>query len=202
MGMLITFIVIWALSPGPVAVVTLHESRKNGLMAGISVSAGAALTATLIVVFGLLIHIAGFSMILDSDGVIIIEQIGAISIILMGISAGYKSLWKMDNVATSNNTDTSTRLSFVQGVMVMATYIPQALVYYNLIIPETVEPQAITTSIILLGTLKVMMIFGWHSGIAFVATRTQNWTGNNRFGKFLEVATACLIMVLGISILI
>jgi len=202
MGMLITFIIIWALSPGPVAVVTLHESRKNGLMAGISVSAGAALTATLMVVFGLLIHIAGFSMIFDSDGMIIIEQIGAIGIILMGISAGYKSLWKMDNIATLNNIDTSTRLSFVQGMMVMATYIPQALVYYNLIIPETVEPQAITTSIILLGTLKVIMIFGWHSGIAFAATRTQNWTGNYRFGKFLEVATACLIMVLGISILI
>lgn len=83
----------------------------------------------------------------------------------------------------------------------MATYIPQALVYYLLIVPQTVEPSAIITSIIVLGTLKVIMIFGWHAGIAFVANRTQSWTGSNRFGKLFEVATAGLIMLLGINIL-
>ena len=53
MWLLITFIIIWAISPGPVAIMTLHESRKHGVMAGIAVSGGASLTALLMVVLGL-----------------------------------------------------------------------------------------------------------------------------------------------------
>lgn len=202
MWLLISFITIWALSPGPVAVMTLHESRKNGLMAGVAVSGGATLTASLMVVMALLLHLAGFSAILESDDMIIIEQIGAMGIIFMGMYAGYKSLWAKDTETKTSDIQPTTQFGFARGMMVMATYIPQALVYYNVIVPQTVEPQAIVPSIILLGGLKVIMIFGWHAGIAFVATRTQNWTGNNRFGKVFEVATAGLIMVLGINILI
>jgi threonine/homoserine/homoserine lactone efflux protein len=202
MWLLITFITVWALSPGPVAVLTLHESRKHGFMSGVAVSAGAGITAMLMVVMGLLIHVVGFTSILDSDGMIIIEQIGAIGIILMGVYAGYKSLWSTSSSSVESDSDAGSRLSFVQGMLVMATYIPQALVFYNMIIPKTVEPQSIITTIIFVGALKVAMIFGWHAGIAFVATRTQNWTSNNLFGKALEVTTACLIMVLGISILV
>lgn len=200
MWILISFITIWALSPGPVAVMTLHTARKNGLMAGVAVSGGATVTASLMVIMALLLHLAGFSAFLESDNILLIEHIGAMGIILMGLYAGYKSLWVND---TENiDIQSTTKFGFIQGMMVMATYIPQALIYYNLIVPQTVESEAIVPSIILLGVLKVAMIFGWHSGIAFVATRAQNWAGNNRFGKILEVATAGLLMVLGFNILI
>ncbi len=84
----------------------------------------------------------------------------------------------------------------------MATYIPQALIYYNIIVPQTIEPELIITAIIALGTLKVVLIFGWHSAIAFLASRVQSQVGNNRFGKAFEIATASLIVGLGINILI
>jgi len=196
------FIIVWALSPGPVAVLTLHESRKQGLMSGIAVSAGAAVTSALMVIMGLIVYTAGITSILDSDGMIIVEQVGALGIILMGVYAGYKSLWTTGNKIANPDMAIDNKRGFVQGMLVMATYIPQALVFYNMIIPKTVEPQSIITTIIFIGVLKVAMIFGWHSGIAVVATRTQNWTSNNVFGKALEVATACLIMVLGVSILV
>lgn len=202
MWLLITFIAIWALSPGPVAVITLHETRKHGLMAGVAVSGGATLTATLMVIGALFIHAVGFSAILDSDGMIVIERIGAFGIILMGMYAGYKSLWASTNEAVTNNMEPNTKLGFIQGVMVMATYIPQALIYYNMIVPQTVDSEAIITTIIALGTLKVVLIFGWHAGIAFIASRTQNLVGSKRFGKVFEVVTACLIMGLGINILV
>jgi threonine/homoserine/homoserine lactone efflux protein len=203
MWLLITFITIWALSPGPIAVMTLHVSRKHGLMAGTAVSAGATLTAALMVLMGLVIHLAGFSAILDSEGMIIIERVGAVGIILMGFYAGYKSLW---TVATDgNHSDTMqsvNKVGFIQGAMVMATYIPQALIYYNMIVPQTVDTDTIMTAIIALGTLKVILIFGWHLGIAVVATRVQNWGGGSqRFSKAFEMATAGLIMVLGINML-
>ena len=140
MGILITFIIIWALSPGPVAVMTLHESRKSGLISGIAVSTGASLTAALMVIIALLIHIVGFTAILDSEGMIVIEQIGAIGIISMGLYAGYKSLWSTSNAIAKTSASTSNSLSFIQGMLVFATYIPQSLVFYNVILPQTVEP--------------------------------------------------------------
>lgn len=201
MWLLITFIAIWALSPGPVAVMTLHETRKNGLMAGVAVSGGATLTASLMVLFGLLIHIAGFSAILDSDGMFVIERVGAFGIIFMGMYAGYKSLWTNGQEQT-DNTIQPNKLGFVQGMMVMATYIPQALIFYNMIVPQTVGTDAVVSTIVALGTLKVVLMFGWHSGIAFIAAHAQNWVDSNRFGKVLELSTACLIMLLGFNILI
>lgn len=201
MWLLITFIIIWALSPGPVAVMTLHETRNNGLMAGVAVSGGATLTATLMVIFALIIHIGGFSAILDSDGVFIIERVGAFGIIFMGMYAGYKSLWASNLEASTDKTQPDSKFGFVRGMMLMATYIPQALIFYNMIVPQSVEPEAVLTSIIALGTLKVVLIFGWHSAIAYIATHAQNWVGNNRFSKVLELSTACLIMGLGINIL-
>lgn len=202
MLLLITFITIWALSPGPVAVMTLHETRKHGLMAGIAVSGGATLTAVLMVFAGVLVHSVGFSAILDSDGMIVIERIGAFGIILMGMYAGYKSLWSNDKEIATTDLQSRNKAGFAQGMMVMATYIPQALVFYNMIVPQTVEPDAIITAIIALGSLKVVLIFGWHSAIAFVTTRAQDWVGTNRFGKAFEISTACLIMGLGINMLV
>lgn len=202
MWLLISFIVIWAISPGPVAVMTLHEARKNGRIAGIAVVSGATLTAGLMVVMGLFLHIAGFSTILESDNMDLIEQVGAFGIISMGVYAGYKSLWANSTERTSNTPETNTNLGFVQGMMVMATYIPQALIFYTVIVPQTVEAQTIITTIIILGTLKTALIFGWHAAIAVMVTRTRIWTGSNRFGRFFEVVSACLLMVLGLNILL
>lgn len=203
MWLLITFIVIWALSPGPVMVMTLHETRKHGLLSGIAVSSGATVTSILMVIMAIILHSVGFSAILDMDSMTAIEQIGALGIILMGLNAGYKSLIPRNN-ETSSEISSSTRFGFAQGMMVMATYIPQALIYYSVVIPQTVEPQAIMTAIIILGGLKVALIFGWHSLAAIVINRAQTVvkTNNKQIGKFFEVATACLIVALGINILI
>lgn len=201
MWLLITFITIWAVSPGPVAVMTLHETRKRGLMAGISVSAGAALTSVLMVISALVVHMIGFSTILESDSMIVIERIGALGIVLMGLYAGYKSLWSVDDKKSNDDTNPSNKFGFAQGMLVMATYIPQALIYYNMIIPQTVQPETVMTTIIVLGTLKVTLIFGWHALIALIANRSHNLVSNKRFGKFFEISTACLIMALGLNIL-
>ena len=201
MWLLITFIAIWALSPGPVVVMTLHEARAHGLKAGIAVSAGATLTAALMVIGGILVHTTGFSSILESNDMMLIERIGAFGIILMGLYAAYKSLW----VRTSKESvhiNSNTRFGFFQGMAVMATYIPQALLFYGMIVPESIDTQAIIPSIIALGSLKVFLIFGWHAAVAVIATRAQNWVSSNRFVKLFEVATACLIVGLGINILI
>lgn len=204
MWLLITFIIVWALSPGPVAVMTLHESRKNGSMAGVAVSGGAAITSTMMVVIALILHTVGVSAMLETENTVMtmIERIGAFGIIFMGVYAGYKSLMSNKQDDDTTEIQSGTKFGIMQGMMVMATYIPQALFYYNVIIPQTVEPQNIITTIMLLGTLKVVLIFGWHSIIAIVSGRSQNWLSNKRITSVLELATAGLIMGLGINILL
>jgi len=201
MWLLVTFIVIWALSPGPVAIMTLHESRKNGMGSGFAISLGATVTSILMVIGGVLLYTAGFSNILASDNMILVERLGAIGIISMGLYAAYKSLRAQGMETTPADLNPGTKGSFVQGMLVMATYIPQALIFHNLIVPQSVEPSSVIAAIIGLGILKVVLIFGWLSGIAYMATRTQGMMQKNRFSKLLEISPACLMVVLGVNTL-
>jgi threonine/homoserine/homoserine lactone efflux protein len=202
MLLLITFITIWALSPGPVLVMTLHETRKRGSRAGIAVASGATVTAAVMVLSAIFIHLAGFSALLAAAELGIIEQIGAVGIILMGVYAGIKSLSAGRAEPSGTLPQAGSKAGFFQGMLMMATYFPQALVFYNMIVPKSVELSAIITTIILLGVLKVILIFAWHSGIAIIVTRVQSRMRGQRLGKLFELSSACLIIGLGVNILV
>jgi len=178
---------------------TIQEARKHGYLAGVSVSAGATVTSILMVLAGIIIHGAGFTAVFDSEGMLIIEKIGALGIISVGLYSGYKCLFNQSPETADNDVRTN-KFGFMQGMTLMAAYIPQALLFYNVIVPQTIESGAIFKAIIALGTLKVILIFFWHSGIAFVATR-KNVVRSNRFGTIFEATLACLIMGMGINIL-
>ena len=202
MSLLIVFIMVWALSPGPVAVMTLHKAKKQGYMSGVAVACGATLTSALMVIAALLIHFLGFNAISDTSEFIVIERLGAFGIIVMGLYAGYKSLGFVKNQDDTPEVPTNHRLGFIQGMMIMATYIPQAVIFYTVIVPQSISTESILPVIIGLGSLKVALILVWHSLIAVMATKAQRWLDNQRVGKGLDVATACLLVGLGINILI
>ena len=201
MWLLFTFIIVWALSPGPVAVMTIHQARKRGSLAGVAVSGGATVTAVLMVLGGLYIHSSGLLTVLESDKMALLEQIGALGIVLIGIYAAYRCLWvtgEADDVEAARSGGTG----FFQGMLLMATYIPQALIYYNVIVPQSVDAGSIPTAIMALGGLKVTLIFFWHAGIALVAGRAQNLVQNQFLGRVLEFALACLIVAMGVNIFV
>lgn len=202
MWLLITFIVIWAVSPGPVAVMTLKEARRNGSSAGVAVSAGASLTATIMVIAALIVHAAGLSLVLESDSMALVEKLGAVGITLMGLYAGYRCLRSASDKAVNSLDKPRSGVCFVQGMAIMATYIPQALIYYNIIIPQSVELASVFTAIVALGALKVGLIFFWHAGLALVATRSRARLSNRPLSKALELSLACLIVAMGLNILI
>lgn len=202
MSILIVFILVWALSPGPVAVMTLHETKKHGHMSGIAVALGATLTSALMVLAALLIHGLGFHAINDTSEFMIIERLGAFGIIVMGLFAGYKSLSVVNDQDDTVEETVNHRLGFFQGMMIMATYIPQAIIFYTVIVPQSVDTESILQIIIALGSLKVFLICIWHSLIAVMATKAQGWLDNKLVGKGLDVATACLLVGLGINILV
>ena len=199
MWLLIVFILVWAFAPGPLTVVTLYETRKRGLGEGVAISAGAGLTCALMVAGALLIHAAGFSRLVETSGMKMLEPIGALGIIGMGIYAFYKSFGLQP---VEIELSTNRQVGFFKGALTMAAYIPQALIFYALIVPKTVEPQMLIPVIIGLGILKTVLIFGWHSVIAVLTTRAQSWISNHGFGTLLERSTACLIIALGVRVLV
>lgn len=202
MWLLVTFITLWAISPGPVCILTIQESRKQGARAGVAISAGAAVTATLMVVAALLIHLSGLTSVLDPSNMSIIEIIGAVGIILMGLYAGYKCLLAREQKSEASDVNTKNRASFFQGMAMMVTSIPHALLFYNVIMPQTVELADMTSTILALGSLKVLLIFGFHAIVALVAGYAQNWFSNNRFRTTLDFSLATLLVVMGVNILL
>jgi threonine/homoserine/homoserine lactone efflux protein len=201
MFLLISFITIWALSPGPVAVLTIQRARKNGRRAGVAVSSGASVTAVMMVVAALLVHNAGFSALLQGNELSFIEQLGALGIIMMGIYAAYQCLFNSQEGPKTVGAKKGAG-GFVRGMMMMATYIPQALIFYNVIVPQTVAQRETIPAILALGALKVALIWVWHTGIAVVVTRRRTWVGGTRFGRLLDFAAACLIIGMGVNILL
>lgn len=202
MLLLITFILVWALSPGPVLIMTISETRKHGSWAGIAVAAGATVTSLLMVIAALCIHSTRFTEILNSGGVQIIERIGALMIIWFGVAAAYKSLWHTSVLSNSTDTNQYSRTGFVQGMLMMATYIPQALIFYNMIIPQTVGPTSTIMTILVVGSLKVILIFAWHAGAAVITTSTRKLLNSTRLEQGFGIASACLIMWMGVNILL
>ncbi len=201
MWLLITFITIWAIFPGPVVIMTVHETRKRGAMAGVLVAAGASLTAVFMVIAALLIHSTGYTEIADSALMVFVERAGAVGIILLGLYTGYRCLSNAhtDKVAVTHK---PTKAGFVQGMGVMATGTPEALLFYTVIVPQTVAETALISSLVALGALKVIMIFGFHAVVALMAARSTAAVRNVRFKKVLEFGMSLLLVLMGANVLI
>ena len=201
MWLLITFIILWAVTPGPVFIMTIQETRKHGSRRGIALSSGATATSVIMVLIALLIHSTGFTTFDESSSMFLIERIGSIGIILMGLFAGYKCMF-VKAAEPSEGEPICTRTGFIKGMCLMATNIPQALLFYTVIMPQTVEASEMASTIIGLGSLKVIMIFGFHAIVAIVADRSKNFSGNKRTKTVFDFALAALIVGMGVNMLI
>ncbi|MEM8858643.1 MAG: LysE family transporter [Chloroflexota bacterium] len=201
MWLLVTYITILSFAPGPVFIKTVQEARNRGIKAGISIASGASIAAILIILAGLIIHSMGFSEILDSSGMLILEQIGAVGIILMGLYAGYQCLAASFSEAEEHSEAAPAGTGLIQGMGMMVPTIPHGLLFYNVIIPQTVELEAVTSTIIGLGVLEVAMLFGFHAIVASVAGRSHSFVRNPRFKKVFDFSLATLLVIMGINIL-
>ncbi len=201
MWLIVIYITIWTISPGPVCIKTIQEVRNNGTKAGVTIAAGASITAVLMVLAGLIIYSLGFSAILDSSGVTMIEQIGAVAIILMGLYGAFKCFTLTASQLDDSAVESSNRTGLLQGMGVMATGIPQALLVYVVMIPQTVELSSVTTTILVLGSLNVAMVFGFYSLVAAITGRSQQMVRNNRFKKVLDFSLASILIGMGANIL-
>ena len=148
---LITFVLIWAMAPGPVVTMTFQETRKNGRAAGIAVDADATVNALLLVALGILVHSASLSKIMASGQSVWLQSAGVLGIILIGLYSGYKSLISVGRKKETLPESPSNQAGFIQGMLLMATHVPQILLFYNFMLPETVGIDNAMTTILALG---------------------------------------------------
>ncbi|MEM8858857.1 MAG: LysE family transporter [Chloroflexota bacterium] len=201
MLLIVIYITVWTVSPGPVCIKTIQEVRNNGTKAGVTIAIGATITAVLMVLAGLVIYRLGLSAVLDSSGVTMIEQIGAVAVILMGLYAAFKCLVSTSAQSDDSAAESSNRAGLLQGMGVMATGIPQALLVYVVMIPQSVELSAVTTTILVLGSLNVAMVFFFYSLVATITGRSQQMVRSNRFKSVFDFSLAAMLVGMGASIL-
>jgi threonine/homoserine/homoserine lactone efflux protein len=202
MWLLTSIIIVWGVSPGPVTIMTVQNARKHGRRSGIAVACGATLVAALVTLAALFIENLGFREAIASNRLYFVEQAGASGIVLMGLLAGYKTLWPVCQKNQITVRETGARRGFLQGMMIGATYLPQALVFFTMIVPETIGAGSATNAILFLGGLRVCLNLAYHSLIAMAATKAQGWLKNNRFEKWLELAASILMVGIGANVLL
>ncbi len=202
MWLLITYIIILSIAPGPVFIKTVQEARRNGANAGMLVALGASIMAIVIVLAAMAIHSLGFSAVLDSSSMSIIEQIGAVGIILIGAYAGYKCLTASFEEADAPENAAGTKTRLLQGMGMMVPTIPHGLLFYNVILPQTVGIDALPSLMIWIGALEVAMLFGYHALVAFIADRSNKMVRNTRYKKVFDFSLAALLIGMGVNILL
>lgn len=202
MTFLFIFLFVWTLAPGPVAALTLDRARRFGRSAGVAVALGATLSTALILAAVVAAYLFGFSLLLDDSTSQAVEQFGASFIVLYGLFLGGKAVRRVLHSEQSSTPLSVQHLSFLQGMMIVTASVPQSILFYVMLVPQTVAPDALLPTIICLGSIKVGLVLVGHVAVAVIATRVQHWFESPFLSRGLDVAMASLLVLFGVSILI
>ena len=209
MSVLIIFLIIWIVAPGPIAVLTLNRARSQGFAAGVAIATGAAIMTLLI--FGIVLSVTLLNIpILQFSDSRAPQVFGAILIILLGLHAAIKAF------APSNHTDAAPREgtlqannplrgqrhNMTQGMLIATSGIPQSIIFYLVLIPQTAAPDEMQTLLIVFGLGKVLATLCWYSFIAGMVSLANRWLSNPQIGRRFDFATAFLMVGVGVNILL
>lgn len=202
MYLLVLFLIIWTLSPGPVAALTLDRSKRHGQSAGIAVAVGATLSTALLLGAVIMTHLRGFDILLNEDTSSTVEGLGALLIVVMGLAVGYKALISTQGEEPTKSDFNPARRSFFHGMMMITASIPQSIIFYILLVPQSVPAAQVTAALISLGTLKILLMLVWHSALSMMVHRVHEWLDRPSLSRNLDFATASFLVLFGINILV
>ena len=196
------YLITSTLSPGPVTVLTVHNTTRYGRLAGIAVTMGGAVTMTIFVGIALALAINNSMSHISLDTANRYQQVGAILILLMGLHIGYRSLFGTQQQATRPLHSGQIAKSFFTGMALMMSYFPPAILFYTVILPRYADPANLNNTILLMGLLKIIITISWYSTLSFTAKSIQKWFFNPQFQRFVELGVACLLVGISITILV
>lgn len=190
------------LSPGPVAVLTIHNTTRHGRPAGIAVAMGGTVTMTICVVIALALAVNNSLGHVSLGTANLYQQVGAIFILIMGLHTGYRSLFGTQQRESRPTQSSQTIKSFITGMTLMMPYFPPAILFYTVILPQYANPANLNTIILFMGLFKIVITIGWYSTLSFAANSIQKWLFNARLQRLVEFSVACLLIVTSITILV
>lgn len=195
----LTYLVLSTLVPGPVTILTVHNSVRYGRSAGRAVAMGAMVTSALFVAVALLftqtenwgpqLHTTAFY-----------QQGGAFFALVLGLAGGYKVLFTSPSAEAATGESRRTLGGFFAGMGLMAPYFPQALLFYTVIVPAHELSTGLAGSILLLGTFKVALTFCWYVSLAHGASAIQAWYFNPQMRRAVELSAASLMLLIGLTL--
>ena len=199
----IIFLIVSTISPGPVTILTVHNTAKYGRSAGFSAALGGATTTAIFVIIAMLI-ISGDNLInVSVDTTNTFRQASALFIIAMGVLTGYHTLIDNQPVGRKPSTTNSKRKSFFSGMMLMLPYLPQAILFYTIILPQYVVISANLFGVaLMMGAFKIVLTLIWYSTLSCLAISVQKWFFRMRVQRFVGATVSCFFMGTGIKMFI
>jgi threonine/homoserine/homoserine lactone efflux protein len=190
-------------SPGPVTVLTIHNTSKYGRLSGISVALGGAAATILFVVMAFLLTTNRSSLgHISINTANYFQQISAILILMMGLHAGYRSMVCGQQQDKALPHSSQRKQCFWAGFLLMLPHLPTAILFYTVILPQYAHLNDQANMVLLMGLLKIMLTIGWYSALSFAAKPIQKWLNNVKIQRALEFGVACFLIITGITILV
>lgn len=195
------YLIVSTLSPGPVTVLTVHNTIRQGRLAGMSVGWGGAVTTAVFAAVAVALTFNTSTLNVSTHNIANVwQQGGAIIIMVMGLLTGYRSLFSQQE--TPNKTLPSSQIvkSFFTGIVLMVSYFPQAILFYTVILPHYTLPAYLSHAVLQMGLFKVVITIGWYAALALAAKSIQNWLLATHIQQFMEFGLAFLLVGIGITL--
>lgn len=196
----IMYLVMSTLSPGPVTVLTIKNTTQYGRTAGTAVALGGAATTTFFVAIAVMLTAGSFINVSLSTAEYY-QKGGAIFILVMGLVAGYKSLFAQNKVTKAAPSSNQTAKSFFTGMGLMTPYLPQAILFYTVILPHHMQTINLLNGILLMGLIKIVLTISWYSVVSVAAESIQTWFFNPRIQRFVELTMASMLVGISLTLL-
>ena len=192
----ILYLIVSTLTPGPVTILTVHNTTRYGRLAGMAIGWGGAVTTA--VFAAIAIVFTSNNSALDISAPNLWQQGGAIIILVMGLLTGYRSLFSHQEAATKSLPSNQIIKSFFTGMLLMAPFFPQAILFYTVILPHYTLSADLSHTVLLMGLFKLVITIGWYATVALIAEPIQKWLFATQVQRFVEFGLSCLLV--GISL--
>jgi threonine/homoserine/homoserine lactone efflux protein len=202
--MLIPFLYLLTstVSPGPVTILTIHNTSKHGRLPGFAVALGGAVTTAVFVIIAFILTTNSYLNDISTNTANYFQQISAILILLMGLHTGYRSLFADPQQEKQLPHSSQIKQCFLTGFLLMLPHLPAAILFYTVILPQYANAANLTQMVFIMGLLKILMTVCWYTAISFAAKPIQKWLNNVKIQRVLEFGVACFLVVISITILV
>jgi homoserine/homoserine lactone efflux protein len=182
------------LTPGPAALLVVAQGISNGMRRSYWAVAGIAFANALY--FGLSATGIAALIVASSTLFSLIKWIGVAYLFYLGITAMRSKASALTVTADAGHAVTGMR-AFWQAVVVELSN-PKALLYFVALLPQFIDPaQPVGMQLLVFGITTIALDTVSYSLYAWLGSKTQRFTANERFVKFSNRGSGGLLMVAG-----